>query len=292
MLFGLLEGDMLLIIGAVLSLMTMLLFWRVKKNSLQLAESSGKLRTLMHMPYRQVRRSIQGKLGAHKLFLLFLLLVFAVAFFLWLYMQWGAVAAAFLCLPCAALTAVFFNELVWFLAYFIRKLLAIENARMNTLFSINIVMLLFYFINLSFHSHMERAATFVLAIYNLLFCYFLTFILLLLLLKEAGEKNRTLTFKNLWKSTILIILLFLVILAGLSYTGSLHRADAFAGTAAYSYFDMFYYTCVTFATVGFGDIVPVGVFAKAVCILTIVTSIVCVTIMLSTVMSVRKNEEN
>lgn len=81
MLFGLLEGDMLLIIGAVLSLMTMLLFWRVKKNSLQLAESSGKLRTLMHMPYRQVRRSIQGKLGAHKLFLLFLLLVFAVAFF-------------------------------------------------------------------------------------------------------------------------------------------------------------------------------------------------------------------
>ena len=88
MLFGLLEGDMLLIIGAVLSLMTMLLFWRVKKNSLQLAESSGKLRTLMHMPYRQVRRSIQGKLGAHKLFLLFLLLVFAVAFFLWLYMQW------------------------------------------------------------------------------------------------------------------------------------------------------------------------------------------------------------
>ena len=42
MLFGLLEGDMLLIIGAVLSLMTMLLFWRVKKNSLQLAESSGK----------------------------------------------------------------------------------------------------------------------------------------------------------------------------------------------------------------------------------------------------------
>ncbi|HIQ80797.1 MAG TPA: two pore domain potassium channel family protein [Candidatus Scatavimonas merdigallinarum] len=110
--------------------------------------------------------------------------------------------------------------------------------------------------------------------------------------KRGWGKNRTLTFKNLWKSTILIILLFLVILAGLSYTGWLHRADAFTGMGTYSYFDMFYYTCVTFATVGFGDIVPASIFAKAVCVLTIATSIVCVTVMLSTVMSVRKNEEN
>ncbi|HIQ80798.1 MAG TPA: hypothetical protein IAD32_05880 [Candidatus Scatavimonas merdigallinarum] len=34
MLFGLLKGDVLLIIGAVLSFITVLLFWRVKKNSL------------------------------------------------------------------------------------------------------------------------------------------------------------------------------------------------------------------------------------------------------------------
>lgn len=99
----------------------------------------------MHMPYRQVRRSVQGKFSVHKLLLFFLFLVFTVAFFLWLYMQWGIVTAAFLCLPCVALTAAFFNELVWFLAYLIRKLLAIENARMSTLFSVNIVMLLFFF---------------------------------------------------------------------------------------------------------------------------------------------------
>ena len=149
----------------------------------------------MHMPYRQVRRSVQGKFSVHKLLLFFLFLVFTVAFFLWLYMQWGIVTAAFLCLPCAALTAAFFNELVWFLAYLIRKLLAIENARMSTLFSVNIVMLLFFFLNLSFHFHMERTASFVLAVYNLLFCYFLTFMLLLLLLKEAGEKTERLRLK-------------------------------------------------------------------------------------------------
>ena len=143
----------------------------------------------MHMPYRQVRRSVQGKFSVHKLLLFFLFLVFTVAFFLWLYMQWGIVTAAFLCLPCAALTAAFFNELVWFLAYLIRK-------RQNE----HVVLCkycyaAFLFLNLSFHFHMERTASFVLAIYNLLFCYFLTFMLLLLLLKEAGEKTERLRLK-------------------------------------------------------------------------------------------------
>ena len=111
--FGVLENDIILVISAVLSLIVMLLFWRVKKNSLQIAQNAGGFKTLMHLPYRQMRRSVKGKFGVYKLFLIILFILFTAVAFFWLHMKFGPLAAGIFCLPCAALTAVLFSELIW-----------------------------------------------------------------------------------------------------------------------------------------------------------------------------------
>lgn len=54
-----------------------------------------------------------------------------------------------------------------------------------------------------------------------------------------------------------------------------------------SYFDLFYYTVVTFTTIGFGDISPVTGIAKFMAIVISLTSIICLTIFLGSIFSLR-----
>lgn len=269
--------------------MMIVMFRRIKKNSLKLFGTAGGLKSAINLPYRQFKAEIRGRFGAPKLFLLLLLLLFTVVSFAFFLYRFHIMAAILLCIPCAFVVSFVFSEIIWLLAYLIRKVIALENARMNATFSMVIVMLVLVFVSLSMTGAAQTAQSFWLAVYNLMFCYLATLVSLLLLLKEAGDEQRSLTLHNLWKSTFLIIILFLVILAALSYVGGLYFTGAFAGGGQYSYFDMFYYTCVAFATVGFGDIAPANIFTKSVCILTIMTSIICITILLSTVLSVRTN---
>ena len=56
-----------------------------------------------------------------------------------------------------------------------------------------------------------------------------------------------------------------------------------------TFFDLFYYTIITFATVGYGDISPVSPVAKFMSIVISMTSILCLTVFLSSVLSY-KNE--
>lgn len=267
--------------------MMIVMFRRIKKNSQKLLGMPGGFKSAVNLPFRQFKAEIRGRFGAPKLFLLLLLLLFTAVSFVFIQYTYHVTAAVLFCIPCAVLASFVFSEVIWLLAFFIRKLIALENARMNSIFSMVIVMLAMVFISIAITGAVQTAQSFWLAVYNLAFCYLATVVSLLLLLQEAGDEQRSLTLHNLWKSTFLIIILFLVILAALSYVGGLYYTGAFAGGARYSYFDMFYYTCVTFATVGFGDIIPDNIFTKSVCILTIATSIICITILLSTVLSVR-----
>lgn len=58
-----------------------------------------------------------------------------------------------------------------------------------------------------------------------------------------------------------------------------------------SNFDLFYYTIITFTTVGYGDISPVSNLAKIMSIIISATSVICITIFLSSVLSYKDKEE-
>ena len=58
-----------------------------------------------------------------------------------------------------------------------------------------------------------------------------------------------------------------------------------------TFFDLFYYTIITFATVGYGDISPVSPVAKFMSIVISMTSILCLTVFLSSVLSYKGTED-
>lgn len=55
------------------------------------------------------------------------------------------------------------------------------------------------------------------------------------------------------------------------------------------YFDLFYYTVITFTTIGFGDIIPLTIGAKFIAIIISITSVICLTVFLGSIFSYRGN---
>ncbi len=288
-----LTSNIFLIVSAIISLIVILLFRKLNRNTFNKEKFEQNVKKNLNYPYKKFRDIFKGKFKISKVFMILLIIIFTAIAFMFLYVNFGIVLATVFCIPVALITTLIFTEFIWFLAFVIRKIIAIENLKMNTLFSLVITMLIFVFINIFLIDIQNNAYTFNLAVYNLMFCYVIIVFLFIQLLQEAMESsNRTLTFKNLWKSAFLIIFLFLIVLSMMSYVAFVFDENSFSGLNINTYFDFFYYTCVTFATVGFGDIVPISTYARGVCVLTIITSILSITILLSTVITVKKVDEN
>lgn len=86
-------------------------------------------------------------------------------------------------------------------------------------------------------------------------------------------------------AVIVVIMLILNLYIGVVIVNSTYTQSF---TNSPGYFDLFYYTVVTFTTIGFGDIVPLNTAAKAMAVCISCTSILCITIFLSSLYSFRE----
>lgn len=198
--------------------------------------------------------------------------------------------AILIALPVSFLLAFVFFEGILFVSAFVRRLISVNSASLNVMFS----SIIFILAALSFYFTTREGLNFyqfLLSQICLGCCYVMMLFVLILVLKEANSGDSLLTFRNIWKSAFLTIMLFIIVLSLMSYCCLMHNANAFDGVK-YGITDIFYYTAITFATVGYGDIVPVSLSAKAISVLTVITSILCITVLLSEIAGLKKKSRD
>lgn len=120
-------------------------------------------------------------------------------------------------------------------------------------------------------------------------CYYLNMKTLITLMVNPvnvkGAKEESL-FKRIIVAAILI--LFMLILNLYLMVCLVGSANPEAFTNVQGKFDLFYYTIITFATIGYGDIVPNIFLAKVISILISITSVVCISVFLSSILSYKE----
>lgn len=118
-------------------------------------------------------------------------------------------------------------------------------------------------------------------------CYLLNIkVLLTLMINPTNVKSYTedeTSFSRIMVASILILIMLIF---------NLYLAVCFVdglGENIYlnsnGYFDLFYYTIITFTTIGYGDIIPTTIPSKIVAIIISISSVLCLTIFLSSVLS-------
>lgn len=283
--------NILLLSGAVLSLMFTAVFARILFTAKRMGKRPYEGQQIPAAPTQELKTIFKSKILLPKVTLAVIMTVLCGVMFCGIYSLWGVVWAAVLCVPTGAVLVYVSWQLIRLLCRIVRSLVALDSPKFNIMFSIAIVNLLIVYLSIIPHSeNFGGTFTFCLGVYNLIFGYVTTMALLLMLLKDANSSEGKLTYKNLWKATILIIIMFVLTLTAFSYIGVLHFATGF-NVSELSYFDILYYTVVTFATAGYGDIVPVNMYNKAITILTLSTSVVTITVLLSTMLSVHKQDK-
>ncbi|MGX4599224.1 potassium channel family protein [Faecalimicrobium sp. JNUCC 81] len=128
----------------------------------------------------------------------------------------------------------------------------------------------------------------VIALIGLVISYIVNLKILIKLIKNPMHiRNKN---KNIISSItiISILLLFMIILNLFLATCLINQIYPESFSNVSSNFDLFYYTIVTFTTVGYGDIIPLTVPAKLISIITSITSVICITIFLSSVLSYKE----
>ncbi|MBQ8998284.1 MAG: two pore domain potassium channel family protein [Clostridium sp.] len=88
-----------------------------------------------------------------------------------------------------------------------------------------------------------------------------------------------------------VLLLLMIVLNLFLATGIINQTYPGSFSNNPNRFDLFYYTIITFTTIGYGDIVPANIPAKIISMIISITSVICLTIFLSTVMSYGKDED-
>ena len=101
---------------------------------------------------------------------------------------------------------------------------------------------------------------------------------------KSKSQDKTNFSRVIIASILIVVLIILNLYLAVCFVSDTGK-DAFSNSP--NYFDLFYYTIITFTTVGYGDIVPITMEAKIVSSLISITNIICITIFLSTILSYR-----
>lgn len=169
---------------------------------------------------------------------------------------------------------------------FIRKT---ENLNFRIDFIISYFLISTYLtVMLIFPKEFNKIGTIVLI--GVIFCYLLNMKLLINLMinpkKAKSKEKEEISFSRIIITAILILVMILLnlylavcVIEGLT-PGAFAHSDG--------YFSLFYYTIITFTTIGYGDIVPVTVAARTVAIVISITSVISLTVFLSSILSYRE----
>ena len=104
-------------------------------------------------------------------------------------------------------------------------------------------------------------------------------------IRSRGEE--CVSSSNIISVTILMLMMILLYLFLGVYFINSSQGETY--TENENNFDLFYYMIITFTTIGYGDVIPVSMLAKIMSIVISVTSVICLTVFLSSVLSCKEN---
>ena len=168
-----------------------------------------------------------------------------------------------------------------------------KNLKVDFLLSYFII-ITFLAILLIFPEHFSKSAVF--GLISLTICYILNLRVLLKLMispsviKSVNEDSTSIS-RVVSAAILILIMLVLNLFLAVCFVNSLGN-NVYLNASGN--FDLFYYTLITFTTIGYGDIIPTTILAKALAIIISLTSVMCLTIFLSKILSadVSENEKS
>lgn len=107
-------------------------------------------------------------------------------------------------------------------------------------------------------------------------------------IKSKHEESTTFS-RVIVAAILMVILIVLNLFLAVCFVNGTGK-EAFSNSP--NNFDLFYYTIITFTTVGYGDIAPLTIEAKILSVIISITNIICITVFLSTILSYRDEVED
>lgn len=140
-----------------------------------------------------------------------------------------------------------------------------------------------------FPKEFEQVAAIVLI--PLIICYCLNLRVLFTLMIKPYNVKSTIEESTSFSRIIMasVLLLFMLVLNLFLGACVVNALSPEAYTNVNGNFDLFYYTIITFTTIGYGDIYPLTIGGKVLATIISITSVICLTVFISSILSYKDN---